>query len=1075
MDFSELFKIEVIISGNRSGPFRLYDDVSNCRKGIHSCFIICTTTFTPNSTTHEFALQTCTAMSVSAIAPRRKAATYGRASRKPLILAGNTFATAVETDMWNVRSNLEDWKQSSVPTNRQRVRAANSHVECESSDRSPTSEPTTSNEQGCLSNSTATHAAKDGSLYDITSSEDENRQGICNLVLGSRKRRRISPEPVAVSGPFVYDDASLQSYVAAECQKALLQDNSCSITHTIEHKARPAHIVGGNEGKQKRGSSEMQGENLKARKPCKQYVPMVDCGFETPDKASKEGLKGHPNFRSRPNVTRISKTPSRKAKNHFESVPKDVAKSLTPGSRSIIPQLVAPPSNHSLLEEGDRKRPLASTECFRSPKTPPRTIKNTEVTTTPRQRELWNKLLDEEFQTASPSNLDLPGLTVSDNKSASRTVATAHKPNGKPTRDPTARPRRKIVDTLHPRNCDDTFTKDDSNQDSDNACNDSLSNSTKSKISAIDRAIAVQTYPSADSQSRVKQHDNRTLSNTSQPVPSLHGAGLKVTYARQRSYLTDRDLDEASMLQTPIVPELVSTQGGFQRGIGHSISKSHSMRSLQEEFGDSQDTQGGAMRSVHELREAGGNVRLVSELEAMLDDIEEEQPASGTLRRTRLLDLVTKLQEPSTCRLFIDRALETRLLAYVGVESDLITNSLLAAAILGLIAGPTSTLLLAQISNARIVNFLISLLDLDQDLALQAKSRGYNLSKYAQQEYNKMCTSVVQSAAWRAGEPPVLSCHLLALQCLEYLVRQTRECGSLSLTLPAYAIRRIVACSIPPPSIPLPQLTPMSTVKVELAVSILESCTISNAAECQESVWEGDTLQRVMSLLPLLMSCREDECGSSRTLTLRLYCNLTNNSPGLCEGFSTSDIVEALFEIIIASFEQISNHAVMQQTSTLSDDMILSLGVFVNLAETSSIVRQMVMDLLHGPQSYLHVLLELFMTKSKNAAEVRCLLALVSNILTTLFQVFSEKETNLNVAVGYLSVLLGFLCLNKYVKAWVSAQLHGGTLKHLVDALEEFLQYYRQVGQEVHRDEIEGDPKTGYVGRLQGLVEDLKN
>lgn len=78
------------------------------------------------------------------------------------------------------------------------------------------------------------------------------------------------------------------------------------------------------------------------------------------------------------------------------------------------------------------------------------------------------------------------------------------------------------------------------------------------------------------------------------------------------------------------------------------------------------------------------------------------------------------------------------------------------------------------------------------------------------------------------------------------------------------------------------------------------------------------------------------------------------------------------------------------------------------------------------------------------------------------------------MALGYLSVLLGFLCLNMKVRAWVSARLQGGTLKQLVDALEEFLQYYRQIGQEVHQGELVEESKSGFVSRLQGLVQDLK-
>lgn len=78
------------------------------------------------------------------------------------------------------------------------------------------------------------------------------------------------------------------------------------------------------------------------------------------------------------------------------------------------------------------------------------------------------------------------------------------------------------------------------------------------------------------------------------------------------------------------------------------------------------------------------------------------------------------------------------------------------------------------------------------------------------------------------------------------------------------------------------------------------------------------------------------------------------------------------------------------------------------------------------------------------------------------------------MAFGYLSVLLGALCLDKDARAWVSSQLHNGELKQLVDALEEFLEYYRKAGQGAQQDDVEVDSVRGYVGRLQGLVESLK-
>ena len=78
------------------------------------------------------------------------------------------------------------------------------------------------------------------------------------------------------------------------------------------------------------------------------------------------------------------------------------------------------------------------------------------------------------------------------------------------------------------------------------------------------------------------------------------------------------------------------------------------------------------------------------------------------------------------------------------------------------------------------------------------------------------------------------------------------------------------------------------------------------------------------------------------------------------------------------------------------------------------------------------------------------------------------------MALGYLSVLLSFLCLNNAVKAHVSARLPGGTINQLVDAVEEFLQYHRLIDREISRGEGEDDPRSSFLGRLQGLIAELK-
>lgn len=87
---------------------------------------------------------------------------------------------------------------------------------------------------------------------------------------------------------------------------------------------------------------------------------------------------------------------------------------------------------------------------------------------------------------------------------------------------------------------------------------------------------------------------------------------------------------------------------------------------------------------------------------------------------------------------------------------------------------------------------------------------------------------------------------------------------------------------------------------------------------------------------------------------------------------------------------------------------------------------------------------------------------------------FSEREASLNVAFGYLSVLLSYLCLNKTVRFMVSSQLQGGSLKKLLDAVQEFLHYHREIDANIHQDEEGVDVQADFTDRLQRLIDGLK-
>lgn len=910
-------------------------------------------------------------MTVEATARRRHATTYGKSSRKPISSFSSAtdrdFAHDFENGIWNPRDEGEQWQIGKHKSGS--ILIQDRPISAEVGNMVPGCTPSTlrPNSELCPP-SVSFGTNQDNGLHELLSSDDERQQPDRASNAMARKRRKITPKGstgIAGKSASVYDDYSLQRHIEVECKmgRSGTLDSPSSAAAREDQKLEHSLVKSKNET---RGIPPTMRDNLsKAERVCKVLA-------FTPEHITRSAnapmqINAHPGARSQ------SKSPH-KAPTMPQKINKPNEELSTKKSRFVVSGIPSKVGSSHKTEDARKESPSSETETYQ-PSTPPRSVQIGEGITTPRQRELWDRLLTDDVGSASPSNLDLPGLTLAGRKGiilrGQGKTTTITRPNGQETAATTRRER--IVDTLHPST--PSFDSLKSNFGEEASGSSSIydrSESLHTEGSTGHGAITVQASPSANSQGRTNKFQHGSSSNIALSLPPLQAGEIRFTYARQRSYLTDSDLDEAVMLSAPCPSEVPNAKRNRGRSLTERTSHLQSTQDLDEkEFEGIRESQGITMRSIYELREAGSNARLVSELEGILDDIVEKQSVSETIRRSRAIDLVTNLSEPSNCRFFVAQGLEGRLLANVSFGQDLIMSGLMATAILLLLSGTSSPLLLSQIGDARVLSFLVGLLGLDQDLQTCAKHRAYNMSKISQMDFRNICTSLLKSSAWRAGKPRVLSCHLLSLQCLEYLVRQTREAGSLSEVLSAHAIRRIVITTVPPFSDKDNQPTGTTLTCLELAISILESCTISNIAEYQESLWVGNTLERVVSLLPLLKLCEGDEGQTSRILTLRLYLNLTNNSPGLCEDFSTPDVVNAIFEIVVSHFKLLSDGATKARTPLLLDVLILSLGFLINLAESSGVLRQLVLDLRHDNKSFLDNLVQLFISTSRSTAEVR--------------------------------------------------------------------------------------------------------
>lgn len=927
------------------------------------------------------------AMTTAAMTSHRKFITYGKASRKPTSDKGSVAA-----DEFAHHSNENSWGDAQrrrgeadnifsdsflLPNSDSMIRRPK-HLElpCRPSLALKRSHIDKSQHKPYL---LLRHASASPKMDIMTSNRDDNTfsggpspgQEHCasrsSRASGlPRKEDEFIPDGVTEEGTFVYDDRSLQRHVAAETSNDQNQAQESQGSFDLKSAKSEAALraMSQDNGHQEDSRSQPSGKRLS------------DQSSKAPQSMRRASADRN-TFKS--NVTTVAK-----AVNSTRSQRGELLSGSSQAHQiyNLDGRAQRGTSQHYTMDSGSKSDLPASTPHCKSERvsictatvfdpltTPPR-VATANGTTTPRQRELWNKLLKDGTEQSICTPPNSAGIAIEYQNKQSGRKSSTHAERSilmKPVYK-NSHKRRRLVDNLLGDDNDLYYSDDSSQAEVD------VSFNLRCAKSGTDGTLSQSDPISIDAKNKVLQDDARVLPSHSQPGLLHQGGGPKVTYARQRSYLTDDDISQAGAFDMLSMNDLVSGTRKRRQAASEVTSRFLDQASLVEDQNDVTESQGSAMRSIHELREAGCNARVFSEMEAILDDIDEANAMSPTLKRSRLLCLATKLQEPSFCRLFIDQGLNERLFHDFNSANDILIEALFAAILLCLLATSTSISKLSHANDLSVKAFLVGLLDKDQDLTLSLSSRSFNLSKAAQAEFKNLWNSLLlKSTAWRAGSPTVLSSCIISLQCLEYLVRHAREMGSVNAILSRADIRSVVKILKPEPSGSMLQPGSRSTVEMHLSVSILESCTISNGIPFEETPWTGHTLDTTVRLLPWLDSWLKDDIGTLRTLTLRLYLNLTNNNPILCKAFSRPDVIGSMLSIIVSHFQRLSENDMLHKPEVLLDNLILSLGSMINLAEWCDTVRPLVLSLRSGDTCFLDTLIQLFTSKQRKAAEVRTL------------------------------------------------------------------------------------------------------
>jgi hypothetical protein len=78
------------------------------------------------------------------------------------------------------------------------------------------------------------------------------------------------------------------------------------------------------------------------------------------------------------------------------------------------------------------------------------------------------------------------------------------------------------------------------------------------------------------------------------------------------------------------------------------------------------------------------------------------------------------------------------------------------------------------------------------------------------------------------------------------------------------------------------------------------------------------------------------------------------------------------------------------------------------------------------------------------------------------------EKTQLNVAFGYLSILLGYLCLHQPIRERFISICSKGSLEPLLESLREFILFHKKVA----ANAMDGGGSA--ADRLQALVDQLE-
>jgi hypothetical protein len=405
--------------------------------------------------------------------------------------------------------------------------------------------------------------------------------------------------------------------------------------------------------------------------------------------------------------------------------------------------------------------------------------------------------------------------------------------------------------------------------------------------------------------------------------------GPKFTYSERRTMLQEDDFMLDGMGLGGIEEE-PANGAMFNFGRLPPVSTNSKFSFLDE---DDETVNTGAVRSLHELRQAGANSRFADEMDDIMDRIGSPSVKTSSLRRGALLELAQKLMKKEFRQQFRNHGDDGNLFKSVGEETDIISGYSLLAIFVTLLAASSSAHLVQELRTYNFAALLARLLGEAADIVPLAKDRKQNASRNAQNTLSSIKSSLLTLPIWEPCSPTTLSPRTLALKCLDLIMLQPghtsgeTEIFSPGVTDVLFSSLSTAADGEASWDSPSEQ----EPTDLYLALYLLEGKSISAMQSSLGSRWTRYYVPIAVNILEKALRRPVDKINKTENLALRLALNTTNNNLEAARMFSEQGLLQELAVSACDAFDAVLKS--MKADAFLKDvyeSLIMMLGVMVN-------------------------------------------------------------------------------------------------------------------------------------------------